>query len=724
MKIVAKRAFALPMVLVAIIVFAIIGVSAMGLFLNRGERLKTTYAQKQAQLAAEGGFNLAIGKLLQAPLKNRWFASDTSAHLVSELSGSLLDVFLCDVYNGSGQLTHIHVVTRCQRALDAGFQQVSTIVFGTVQVSGEDGDLTATVLSRQKLEPSLVEAFVKANESLFSADNNPYAKSRRVSLSETTYVNRMSSIRAELAAGDISEIDFSDGQNMRSFVAMLERYLELKRELRLARLANEMLRDSSIAEVLRLASDTDISLAELLSTLRAIQGQGPALTSDRASELSGQLSRSQRELLIIYLLLKRLAALPSDSSVTLDGKKLSPPEAAKRLAKLLYKKIMGNETTETDLAKIFDKLLGKGEKLNGRNVFRTFFKVVKTVGLQNGLVPEMKLPLRTQCIELARMFEPDSSRIAYNSTGIDVWQVGGTAFTEEQSSQSSNSDDDDDDDDDDERNSGAAYGSISNQGTGPISKHGFERSLSALGLYEENSSAHANVRANIENYIQSLVENNGIEGYQEAALQAGLLGMDEEQAELFGDILQDLVTDAGIRWLTLNIPSPLTEATPGPIALDVPLSETTAINSLPAVEEEANFSSPGSAGSANEPANAVPSNANNSSSSSNLENNYDSGGGGGSELWVSVGTAVNEPIVGPTPPPPPPPPAPPPSTSSSGGGGGGGSQPSGGGSNSGGTEEPGEVITEPPVTTTPTGGWWNNGGGDDDDDDDDNDDSG
>ncbi len=717
-----RRAFALPVVLIAIIVFAIIGVSAMGLFLNRGERLKTAYAQKQAQLAAEGAFNLAVGKLLNAQLSKRWFAQDTSAHVAKEISGSLLDVFLSDVFNKSGQLTHIHVVARCQQALGSGFKATCALVFGTVQISGED-KLTATVLSRQTLEPIAVEAFIKANEGLFAADNNPFAQNRRVSLSSTAYGGKLSTLQGLLAQNELAEIDFSDNVTMRSFVALLERLLELKRELLLARAANEMLRDSSIADVLRLAAETDVPLKDLLATLRAIQAQGAALTRERAGEISGQLSRSQRELLIIYLLLKRLAALPTDSMIELGGEKRTPKETARLLAKRLFKEVMGAETTESTLAKIFDKMLANGEKLDELNIFRTFFKIVNKASYHNSLATQMgtsaqgtqvKLPLRDQCIELVRIFEPESTRVAFNSIGFDVWQLGSQNTSSSNTTPLSDDDDDDDDDDDNGQASSAANvtnTSGQNSSGGATSKPGFERSVSALGLYEENSSTYATIRSNIEAYIQGLVDANGVAGYQEAALHAGLLGMNEEQAEAFGEILQDMVTDDGIRWLTLNIPSPLTETNPAPVAVEVPVQEIETISSLPTIAEETLGPSGGSEPSSVPP----PTNSGTTAGTGTMENNYNTGGGGGEDLWVTVGTLVDEPIVGPNPPPPPPPPAPPPSS------GGGGNQPSGGGGNQpgGGGNQPGNPgTTPPPPATTPSGPtypYYGSGGDDDDD---------
>ena len=700
----AKPAFALPVVLVATIVFAIIGISAMGLFLNRGERLKTTYAQKQAHMAALGAFNFAVGKLLAAPLVSRWFADDTSAHLVLEVDGSLLDVFLCDVFNNSGQLTHVHVIARCQRAIDMGFKQASALVFGTVQVSGND-ELTATVLARQLLEPKAVNAFVRVNEGLFTAAGNPYAKNRRVSISGGAYESGIDSLQANLAADAIADIDFSDSQTMRSFVALLERFLELKRELQLARAANEMLRDSSIADVLRLAAESNISLKDLINTLRAIQSQGPKFTAERAGELAGELSRSQRELLIIYLLLKRLAELPTDSSVEIGGKKLPPKEAAKLLAKRLFKEIMGSDPGEMSLEKMFDKLLKNGKKLDERNIFRTFFKIVENAKFFSRVNAESsepsgqkKLPLRDLCIELARNYEPDSSRIAFNSTGEDIWQLGGN-FTVPTEPVSTSSVEDDDDDDDDEELNSSAGGTSANAAVqlGPISKHGFERSISGLGLYEENTLAYENVRGNLENYIQNLVDASGTAGYQEAALQAGLLGMNEEQSVAFGEILQEMVTDAGIRWLTLNIPSPITEPSPSSIATEVPAIEIETISSLPTPEDQS-LSNPQSAPGGASPGSTPGQNPINvPSGTETMESNYTGGGTGGSELWVTVGTLVDEPIVGPTPPPPPPPPAPPPSS------GGGGNQPSGGGGNqpTGGGSQPGGTTAEPGGTNPP-----------------------
>jgi hypothetical protein len=52
-----QAGFALPLVLVMIVSCSVVGISAFKLFQDRGSRLQSTFARRQAVIAAESGFN-------------------------------------------------------------------------------------------------------------------------------------------------------------------------------------------------------------------------------------------------------------------------------------------------------------------------------------------------------------------------------------------------------------------------------------------------------------------------------------------------------------------------------------------------------------------------------------------------------------------------------------------------------------------------------------------
>ena len=251
-----KRAFALPLVLVMIVISSIAGISAFSLFLERGNKVKATFARKQAEVAAESGFNWAVSKLLQNTIGKRWYSFDEGEDCVTisdDNSGSIMDVFLCDVFNDHGELAHIHIFARGSCCIPSSLRAENAICFGTVQITGDEGDLSAVILEKCILDTYRFTDLIASNEDLFSVDNNKFASGTRIFFDKATYAEGKDTFINVVQSRALQDLDLSEHVKMRPVVALLERYIQLLNEIRIARLENALLRDSSFADQLRQA---------------------------------------------------------------------------------------------------------------------------------------------------------------------------------------------------------------------------------------------------------------------------------------------------------------------------------------------------------------------------------------------------------------------------------------------------------------------------------------
>jgi len=550
-----KGAFALPLVLVMILICSIVGISAVTLFSERGNKVKSTFARKQAVIAAESGFNWAVSKLLQDTIGKRWYAfgdGDDCVTISSDNGESTIEVFLCDVFNDRGELAHVHILAKGSYSIPSTWKSKSAICFGTVQITGNEDNLSAVILEKRILDSYRFSDLVTANDELFSAAGNKFANGQRIFFDNSTYGSSKEIFLQIVRRQALEEVDVSDSVVMRPVVALLEKYIQILNEIRLARVANSLLRTSNFSDIFKLASETNLSLSDLVSTLRAIEGKGEAFSSDRAIALKSKITRSQRELLIVYLLLKRIKELSSTSEIYVKGIKYPPKDGALKIAGLFYEKMTGEQAGDSPIESMFDKLLQMGKQLNETNVMRTFFSVLDSstkvvhgfaslnvlnsdsgsesdsgggtqtdsrpswwsdTVLSDGGTDNATVPVRDSLIEVARAYDWNSSRIPYGS------HEGLFALDED------------------------------------ISDVEFERSVSSLNIYNGESDSEKRSRKRVKTYINDEVAENGEAGFLNATIKAGILGMDDQHKEDYLEVLQESAVEHDILLLNVYVPS-------------------------------------------------------------------------------------------------------------------------------------------------------------------------
>ena len=631
-----KKGFALPVVLVSVLVVGLMAIGLMSRFLDQGSRLRQTKALRQAQLAAMGGFELALGKLLAKPLSDRWYAKEASngAHFEYSMPNGFVDVYVCDVYNDNEELAHIHVFARGQSRISVG-QVAYTVIYGSVRpTAGTNGDQSVAILERKALLPRQVAAFVKANEELFSADGNPFV-GRVESMS---YGANLESLVNQLNGRNLALVDFSDDGKMKCLVALLEQYLALLRNLQLARAANDLLRNAAIGDVFRLGSEFNAPVPEVWINLRAMLKRGEKLTSERAAKLLKELTRSQRELLTVYRLIKLISELPQGSKITLGSVELKPGKVSLKLAKLLFESISKEETALDSVEAIFDELMRLGKKLNGTNVFNHFFRQIDELAVwkfaEGARVVESALPLRDLLINHARPYALNSTRLPFDSTAMAIYQ-----------------------DDSHDYSNGP-----------PVNQRSFEQAISSMEVYGQAHDANTSIDKTINSYVSVLHAANGEGAYQEVGAQAGLLGIDGTRLDDFANMLQNHATSNGVWWVSVYFPSAdltaetantdqsietLNEFVHGgiPEAID---SQITGVPGLTAIG--LGSGGPGSGYSGTSGSSQTSATTTEPIEQDYTADNSDQGG----EMWIAIGTSLPDPYVGSTPPQPPPPPPPPP----------------------------------------------------------------
>ncbi len=622
-----SRAFALPVVLVSVLVVGLMAIGLMSRFLDQGSRLRQTRALRQAHLAALGGFDLALGKLLAKPLKDRWYAKEdgNGAHFEYTLPNAYVDVFVCDVYNDNEELAHIHVFARGQSRISVG-QVAYTAVYGSVRpTAGTGGEQSVAILERKALLSRQVAAFLKANEVLFSADTNPFVKR----VGAANYAATIGSLTNELNGRNLALIDFADEARMKSLVALLEQYLALLRELQIARAANDLLRNAAIGDVFRLGSEFNAPVPEVWINLKKMLKRGDELTSERAIQLLSKLTRSQRELLIIYRTIKLICELPSGSKITLGSEELKPDKVSLKLAKLLFKSLNKEETSLDSVEAIFDELMRLGKKLNGTNVFNHFYSQLDELTVwkltENGRVIETALPFRDLFISYARPFTLNSTRLPFDSTAMAIYQDDGHDY----------------------------------DNGPPINQRSFEQAISSMGIYGLAHDAKNSIDKTINSYVSVLHATQGEGAYQEVGAQAGLLGIDGTRLDDFANMLQSHATSNGVWWVSVYFPS--ADVTTDNASINqsvatvndfvhegIPVATDSQIADVPGLTEALPGSeTSGTGGGSTEP------------STEPIEQYYttDNSDQGG-EMWIAIGNSLPTPYVGSTPPPPPPPPPP------------------------------------------------------------------
>jgi len=379
-----RRGQTLALAVLAVLIISAVVLSTSSMFMSQTRNVQRIALDKSAFYIAEAGFNFASGKLLQTgpSLKGRWYRTETG-----ELWGTLqrafgdgtMDVFVSDVYNRFQELSHVHVVSRGRVAAGSGPSR-TVIVHGSVRLAKTStGKPVVTVLHQGTIDADELVHYHDGNCELYKGDVNKTIKYHGLEVNATEYERLRFEIIEALRNGGLDAIDFGDPKAASTFIALLERHRELVRLIKIARDYNDLNRDGEISSLLSLIGSLQVSMNNLLSALTSLQDDGPELTTERTELILNTLSQSQRELLIVKILLDRLAALPAGVTLKMDDKRLTPAAAAVNAARALYESITAETCKLTSLEGIIRNLIGARKILDRVNVLNRFQVVLSRI---------------------------------------------------------------------------------------------------------------------------------------------------------------------------------------------------------------------------------------------------------------------------------------------------------------------------------------------------------
>jgi len=211
----------------------------------------------------------------------------------------------------------------------------------------------------------------------------------------------------------LDALDFHDTEFVASVTAFLHRHLDVLLAYRIVRTCNALMREASLADVLRLAGMlANDTLRELI---RSILRQGPGLDGSRARDLFAGLHRSHLETIVIYLELERLRRQDDEFEIYVQGRRFGAAEGAVDLGRRFFAAVTGDGTTESSLASLFSSLLREHAtrlaRINPLAVFLALLDDVVIIDRPGESGSGRQRAFRTVLLERLRRAIPDPGRL-------------------------------------------------------------------------------------------------------------------------------------------------------------------------------------------------------------------------------------------------------------------------------------------------------------------------
>ncbi len=532
-----RRGITIVIVLCLAIGLALIAVAATTYFQSQSRGFQQGVFALRARYLANAGFNLAAGKLLQISmtLADRWYASEGDHSTFSEsFAGGNFDVFVCDVFNGGGEeLDRLFVLSRGSFGTRGG--GAHSLAFGAMRaVPRKDGPFSATIISKEWLNAKELLALFDDSPERYSADEIGVIRHGEIGLNSGQFTAARDGLIKTLRRRKLENINFSNEEQMKTLAALLIRHLELRASIQLANAVANLNRRARLDAILQNAAGVHLGEEDVIEILGSVYNNGPILSGESCEEIMSKMTRPQVELMIVYIILQRIAALPADVEVEFKGLRLKPGDLALAIARLLYTSIMEKPCDFPSVAGIIHVLLRQQQRLSRINVLQHFFYLLDgeatywwTGGPGGGPAGARdSQPFRRGAIELARRFpQADRSRFPFSRHALDTLRDGRTGLD-------------------------MLGGSFT------ATEFWFQRLLSSIPprSMQADSEFLKQLRAALDLYLADALAENGTEGLRNAVAGSAAVGLGPAQEYALVDSADDLLDGTDTNMLTLEIP--------------------------------------------------------------------------------------------------------------------------------------------------------------------------
>mgnify|MGYP001556900664 CR=1 FL=1 len=532
-----RQGITIVIVLCLAIGLALVSVAAFTFFQSQSRGFQQGVFALRARYLANAGFNLAAGKLLQISmtLKDRWYASEgDSCSFAQTLDGGNFDVFVCDVFNRGEELDKVFVVSRGSFGTR---NLVHSLAFGAMKaVPRKDGPFAASIISKEWLNAKEFLALYDDDPSRYNAEATAAVNSGAIGLTEGQFMAARPAVVQLLRSNKVGSFDFSDENQMKTLVALFIRHLEIRATIQLANAVASLNRRARLDAILQNAAGVHLDEEDVIEILSSVYNNGPVLSGSTCADVLNKLTRPQIELMIVYIILQRIAALPPKVEIEMRGVRMTPPKMALAIARLLYTSIMAKPCDFPTIAGVIHVLLRQQTKLTRTNVLQHFFYILDekavfwwTGGLSGGLPgPKDSQPLRKGALELARRFpQAERGRFPFSRHAVDTLRDGKTGL----------------------EMLGGNY---------KATPFWFQRLLSSVPPRSVQAEAEflLQLRSSIDLYLADALAESGEEGLRESVKEAASIGLGPAQEYALIDSVDDLFDGTDTDMITLELPLP------------------------------------------------------------------------------------------------------------------------------------------------------------------------
>jgi len=530
-----RRGMTLVVVLVSVLGLALVAVAAMTFIQSQSRGLQHGINAQRAAYAANAGFNLSIGKLLEIDqsLAGRWYAGSNGKDFdcfAREYAGGLFEVFVTDVFNEIGELEGLCVIARGIFPA-GGSSSEPAIVAGMIRpVPAAGSGFMASVLHKDILRARDIAARYDANPELYSAEGNLRVANGCFGLSKLAYGSHIASIVGKLRNRSLGAFHFENEQEMKCLAALLVRAWDLDALIEIGRTLLTLNRGGRLDKLLENSRGVHLTKEDFLSILRAVDEGGPEPTDELIESALRGLERSRLELLVIYQLLMRISALEGTMRIDYKDTRYAPKALALMLAQYFYELLTGERCTIPTIEGIMHVLLRLFDATRYCNVLNRFFYLmghaVCFVDPATGAAGDEQ-PLRGGLTSLMRRYVfVDPRRIPFSENSVEC-EWSGRSF----------------------RDCLLGNGEV-------VSDAWFERALSTYPDWRSLISQQ--FRAQLDALVLAYLKRHGLLDDETAeALIAKMAGSNSRgPGALYGflDSADVLATEQSVKWHTLALP--------------------------------------------------------------------------------------------------------------------------------------------------------------------------
>lgn len=383
----SRQAMALPIILIAIVLLAILATSAQYLIRSQTGQVQRVALKHHAFYQAEAGYDYAMARLVDGArsVDDRWYwknGKKRAGTLSLKLGENEAQIFVADICNGYRTLSHLSIFSK---GIARHRSWSRAVLFrGHVRlnpVKGRKGKLEAVEISRgavdvRRLVKRLKEHrdfYVNHDKARRLERNNPHympggPEPQRVGVipPEPGLEGRIDEIIQQLEkmidddAEDGSGPDLSDPAVQRALEALLRRDDNIDSMLRTVRIHDRRKRKDRLDELLH-SIPTNLAPDDFFDAIDENWQVAP-IDLDAAFDIFTALSDAEIDLARIEDNLQRLAQLPADLRIWPRGTRatFNPQQLSAVVAQTLHRVVAGfREPAPQGFGRVFESLTDK-----------------------------------------------------------------------------------------------------------------------------------------------------------------------------------------------------------------------------------------------------------------------------------------------------------------------------------------------------------------------------